>query len=192
VGSRLQPAGLRFDSPGQSEATPWDRVQFIEQSPERAQQRAEKMPQSLAQNLIHIIFSTKNHKPLIVPPVQQELKAYLVGTLDNLDSPSIETNCTTDHVHVLCSLSRTLSLAKLLEEFKKSSSKWMKTKGPEFQDFYWQAGYGAFSVSQSKVEAVRRYIRQQAEHHRKTTFQDEFRQFLRKHRIEFDERYVWD
>jgi len=150
------------------------------------------MSQSLAKNLIHVIFSTKNRRPLILPPVREELKAYLVGTLDNLDSPSIETNCTVDHVHVLCSLSRSLSLAKLLEELKKSSSKWIKTKGPEFLEFYWQAGYGAFSVSQSRVEAVRRYIRQQEEHHRDTTFQDEFRQFLRKHQIEFDEQYMWD
>jgi len=150
------------------------------------------MSQSLAKNLIHIIFSTKNRKPLIVPPVREELKAYLVGTLGNLDSPSIEANCTTDHVHILCSLSRSMSLAKLLEELKESSSKWIKTKGPEFQDFYWQAGYGAFSVSQSRVEAVRRYIRQQDKHHRSTTFQDEFREFLRKHQIEFDEQYVWD
>ena len=129
---------------------------------------------------------------MIVPAVREELKAYLVGTLANLDSPSIETNCTSDHVHILCSLSRNLSLAKLLEELKKSSSKWIKSKGPELQGFYWQAGYGAFSVSQSKVEPARNYIRQQEEHHRNTTFQDEFRQFLKRHDIEFDERYIWD
>jgi len=150
------------------------------------------MSQSLAKNLIHIIFSTKNRQPTIAPSVQEELKAYLVGTLANLDSPSIETNCTEDHVHILCTISRNHSLANLLEELKKSSSKWMKGKGPEFQDFYWQAGYGAFSVSQSNVEQVRSYIRNQETHHRTTTFQEEFQRFLEKHQIKFEEQYVWD
>jgi REP element-mobilizing transposase RayT len=149
------------------------------------------MSQSLAKNLIHIIFSTKNRLPTIAPSVQEELKAYLVGTLNNLDSPSIETNCTEDHVHILCSISRNHSLASLLEELKKSSSRWVKGKGHEFQDFYWQAGYGAFSVSQSNLESVRTYIKDQEQHHRNATFQEEFRRFLERHQIEFDEKYVW-
>ena len=149
------------------------------------------MAQSLAKNLIHIIFSTKNRQPTIAPSVQEDLKAYLVGTLANLDSPSIETNCTEDHVHILCTISKNHSLAKILEELKKSSSKWLKDKAPEFQDSYWQAGYGAFSVSQSNVESVRSYIRDQEQHHHSATFQEEFRRFLEKHQIEFDEKYVW-
>ena len=149
------------------------------------------MAQSLAKNLVHIIFSTKNRQPIILPSVQDDLKAYLIGTLTNLDSPSIETNCTEDHVHVLCAISKNRSLASLMEELKKSSSKWVKGKGAEFGDFYWQSGYGAFSVSQSNVESVRRYIRDQRRHHREMTFEEEFRRFLDKHQIEFDERYVW-
>ena len=150
------------------------------------------MAQSLAKNLVHIIFSTKNRQPLIAPSVQDDLKAYLVGTLANLDSPSIETNCTEDHVHILCTISKNHSLAAILEELKKSSSKWVKGKGSEFEEFYWQSGYGAFSVSQSNVESVRRYIRDQQQHHREMTFEEELRRFLEKHQIKFDERYVWD
>ncbi len=150
------------------------------------------MPQSLVSNLMHIIFSTKSRKPLIAPAISGELKAYLMGTLDNLDSPSLAMNCVTDHVHILCSLSRKIPLMRLLEEVKKSSSRWIKTKGVEFHDFYWQGGYGAFSVSESNVGAVREYIRKQQDHHRTMSFEQEYRAFLRKHRVDFDERYVWD
>ncbi len=150
------------------------------------------MPQSLVRNLMHIIFSTKNRKPLIVPEVKDSLKAYLIGTLRKLESPSLEINCVADHVHVLCSLSRKTALMTLLEELKKSSSKWIKSQGPRLGAFYWQAGYGGFSVSESNVDGVRDYIRRQEEHHRTMTFQEEYRAILRKHGIDFDERYVWD
>ncbi len=150
------------------------------------------MPQSLIRNIVHIIFSTKSRRPLIIPEVRGALKAYLIGTLKNLDSPSIETNCVEDHVHIVCCVSKNHALKEILEEVKKSSSKWIKTKGRTLRDFYWQAGYGAFSVSQSNVEAVREYIRGQEEHHKKMTFQEEFRQFLRRHHVEYDERYTWD
>ena len=150
------------------------------------------MPQSLVRNIVHIIFSTKSRRPLIIPEVREALKAYLIGTLKNLDSPSIETNCVEDHVHILCWVSKNHALKKILEEVKKSSSKWIKTKGRGLNDFYWQAGYGAFSVSQSNVEAVREYISRQEEHHKKMTFQEELRQFLKRHHVEYDDRYVWD
>ena len=97
-----------------------------------------------------------------------------------------------DHAHILCSLSRTYSIAKILGEIKASSSKWVKTKGGILRKFIWQSGYGIFSVSQSQVEAVRQYIARQEEHHRKKTFQEEYRELLEKHQIEFDERYIWD
>ena len=105
------------------------------------------MPQSLAKNITHVIFSTKNRRPLILPDVREELEAYLVGVLKNLDSPSIETRCQKDHVHSLCCMSKTLAVCTILEELKKASSKWIKTKGAAFRGFYWQAGYGSFSVS---------------------------------------------
>ena len=91
-----------------------------------------------------------------------------------------------------CSLSRTITLSSLLEEVKKRSSKWIKTKGPFYTGFSWQNGYGAFSIGQSQLPSLKRYITEQREHHRQKTFQEEFREFLQKYRIEYDERYVWD
>jgi REP-associated tyrosine transposase len=150
------------------------------------------MSQSLAKNLIHLIFSTKNRTPLISPEIRPELNSYMVGILRNCDSPAIVSGTVEDHAHILFSLSKNLPLCKAVEEVKKSSSKWIKTKGPGFLTFYWQNGYGAFSVSQSNAESVRKYIARQEEHHRRLTFQEEFRAFLKRHQIEWDERYVWD
>ena len=151
------------------------------------------MPQSLANILLHVVFSTKNRAPYLdSPAVREAMSGYLVGTLRNIDCPSLATNCVADHVHVLCQLSRTLTVAKLVEEVKTSSSKWIKQEQPRLTDFHWQAGYGAFSVSQSNVDQVRQYIANQESHHRQRTFQDEFREFLRRHELDWDERYVWD
>lgn len=150
------------------------------------------MPQSLAKNLIHLIFSTKHRAPLLLPEIRPEVNSYLAGILRQWDSPAILVGSVEDHIHILFSLSKNHALSKIVEHVKKGSSKWIKTKGAAFADFFWQNGYGAFSVSQSNVPAVRRYIANQEEHHRKTTFQDEFRAFLKRHEIEYDERYVWD
>ncbi len=95
-------------------------------------------------------------------------------------------------MHILISLSRKVALSDLLEEVKKSSSKWIKTKGPEYRNFYWQNGFGAFSIGESGVPALNKYIAEQKEHHRKKTFQEEFREFLKPYNMEYDERYVWD
>ena len=150
------------------------------------------MAQSLAKVIVHIIFSTKDRMPLIAPTMRGELHAYIVGTLARLGCPSILVNGVADHVHILCFLSRTLALAKVIEEVKKGSSKWMKTKAVALRNFHWQNGYGAFSVSQSGVAKVRDYIAGQEEHHRRVSFEEEFLAFLRRHEVEFDERYVWD
>ena len=151
------------------------------------------MPQSLSRMVVHLVFSTKNREPFLrKTELRNRLHAYMSGILQELHSESILINGVEDHVHVLCNLSRTLSLAKLVEELKKSSSKWMKDQGDGFGDFFWQAGYGVFSVSQSNVEAVKQYIADQEEHHRKASFQDEFRALCRKHGVAVDERYVWD
>ncbi|MCK4626981.1 MAG: IS200/IS605 family transposase [Phycisphaerae bacterium] len=150
------------------------------------------MAQSLARIITHIIFSTKYRKPMIPPEIREELNAYLGGILKRYDCSPIEINCPPDHAHILCCLSKNHALAEILEEVKKGSSKWMKKQSPSLRDFYWQGGYGASSVSQSNVAAVRKYIANQQEHHRKLTFQEEFRAFLKRHQIEFDERYVWD
>ncbi|HEY3967663.1 MAG TPA: transposase [Planctomycetaceae bacterium] len=151
------------------------------------------MPQSLANVLLHIVFSTKNRAPFLKSKdLRESLNAYMVGTLQNIECPSLITRSVEDRLHCLCHLSRKLSIAQLIEEMKTESSIWVKKQSPSLQDFYWQSGYGAFSVSQSNVEQVKVYIANQEEHHRKITFQDEFRALLRRHKIEFDERYVWD
>jgi REP element-mobilizing transposase RayT len=150
------------------------------------------MAQSLAKNLIHLIYSTKERQPFLGEAIREELHRYSAGILASLDSPSLLMNSVADHVHVLFNLHRTKALADVVMELKRGSSKWIKTKGAQFSAFRWQNRYGAFSVSQSSVPEVRDYILGQAEHHRKTSFQDEFRAFLRRYEIEFDERYVWD
>ena len=150
------------------------------------------MPQSLASILVHLVFSTKNRQPLIHPEIESELHPYLATVFRNLDSPTLALNGTEDHLHVLFRLSRKKSIAEVVEEIKTSSSRWIKGNGVQYADFYWQNGYGAFSIGESGVKALKRYIADQKEHHRRKTFQDEYREFLAKYRIEYDERYIWD
>ncbi len=150
------------------------------------------MPQSLASILVHVVFSTKHRQPLIKPEIEEELFKYMSAICQEYECPAIAINGTEDHVHMLNSLSRKMALSDLIEEVKKSSSKWIKTKGPAYKNFYWQNGYGAFSIGQSGVEKLKRYIAKQKDHHQKQTFQDEYRAFLELYNIEYDERYVWD
>ena len=150
------------------------------------------MGQSLVKNYIHIVFSTKHRAELIHPPVQDELYSYIGGICNEMECPPIKIGGYTDHVHILCMLSKKIALMKLLEEVKSHSSKWMKTKGSDLKNFYWQNGYGAFSVNPSDIDRVIAYIENQKEHHRKKSFQDEYKAFLKKYKIEYDERYVWD
>ena len=150
------------------------------------------MGQSLVKNYIHIVFSTKHRKPMIHPMYEMELHSYLGGICKNLDCQPIKIGGYTDHIHILCMLSKKITLIKLVEEVKSHSSKWMKTKDDFLKDFYWQDGYGAFSVNPSEVDVVSAYIANQHEHHCKKTFQDEYKAFLKKYMVEYDERYVWD
>ncbi|HYV24936.1 MAG TPA: IS200/IS605 family transposase [Pyrinomonadaceae bacterium] len=150
------------------------------------------MPQSLSSILIHLIFSTKNREPFIATEVAAELHPYMATILRELKSPSLAIDGTTDHIHVLFSLSRTITVAELVEEVKTSTSKWLKTKGRPLKHFQWQRGYGAFSIGESNVPTLKRYIRNQQEHHRRVSFEDEYRKFLKAYRIDYDERYVWD
>ena len=150
------------------------------------------MGQSLVKNYMHIVFSTKYRQPLIQAPYEAELHSYLGGICNNLECQPIKIGGYTDHVHILCMLSKKIALMKLLEEVKSHSSKWIKTLDPSLQNFYWQDGYGAFSVEPSGVNKVSNYIANQHVHHSKRTFQDEFREILEKYAIEYDERYVWD
>jgi len=150
------------------------------------------MGQSLVKNYLHIVFSTKHRQPLINDAIEHELHAYLGGICKNLECHPIKVGGHVDHIHILCMLSKKIALMKLLEEVKSHSSKWIKTKGDEFANFYWQDGYGAFSVNPSEVEAVINYIANQKEHHSKKTFQDQYRVILKKYQVDYDERYVWD
>ncbi len=150
------------------------------------------MPQSLSSILIHLVFSTKNREPFIRPVIETELHPYMAKIFRELKSPSLTIDGTKDHVHILFSLGRVIKVADLVEEVKTESSKWIKTKGRAFRNFHWQRGYGAFSIGQSNVAALKRYIGNQKQHHRHITFQDEYRKFLKSYGIEYDERYVWD
>jgi putative transposase len=148
------------------------------------------VPQSLARVLVHVVFSTKNREPFLVAEVRQRAFAYLGGALNAIGCPVVSVGGIADHVHLLFALGRVISLSKAVEEVKKESSKWAKAN--VHAGFYWQNGYGAFSVSPSNVVQVKAYAENQEEHHRTMTFQEEFRELLRRHEVEWDERYVWD
>lgn len=150
------------------------------------------MPQSLARLHIHLIFSTKHRQPLLLDTVREALHRYMATVLKTVGCPVVLINSVPDHVHILFDLARTVAVSNAVEEVKTASSKWIKTQGPEFAGFAWQAGYGAFAVSKSNVAAVRDYIADQQAHHRKKSFEDEYRAFLERHGLDFDERYVWD
>jgi len=150
------------------------------------------MPQSLVKNYVHLIWSTKYREHLIHIPVEEELHAYLGGICKRMECHPIKIGGYTDHVHVLCMLSKKIALMKLLEEVKSHSSKWMKTKGEDLSNFYWQDGYGAFSVNPADIDRVIAYIANQKEHHSKISFQNECRAILKRYKVEYDERYVWD
>jgi REP-associated tyrosine transposase len=150
------------------------------------------MPQSLSSVLIHLIFSTKNREPFLNTSIESELHPYMASIFRGLKSPSLALDGTPDHLHILFSLSRVIKIADLVEEVKTDSSKWIKTKGPEFTNFHWQKGYGAFSIGQSQITTLKRYIARQKLHHQRNSFQDEYRKFLKTYGIDYDERYVWD
>ncbi len=150
------------------------------------------MPQSLSKVFVHVTFSTKNRQHLIDDHIKDYLFEYIGGICKGLECNPLKVGGYHDHVHVICLLSRKIAQMTLLEEIKKQSSKWIKTKGQTYADFYWQSGYGIFSVNPTEIDVVVNYIMNQEEHHKKVSFQDEFRAFLKKYKIEYDERYVWD
>jgi putative transposase len=148
------------------------------------------MAQSLARVLVHLVFSTKNREPFLNPDVRDRTFAYLGGTLNAINCPAIRVGGVADHVHLLLVLGRTIPISAAVEQIKKESSKWAKKH--VHPGFYWQNGYGIFSVSPSRAPAVVEYIANQEEHHRVRSFQDEFRDLLRKHNVAWDEKYIWD
>ena len=151
------------------------------------------MPQSLVQNYLHIVYSTKDRAPFLKDKaLRAEMHQYLGGTCRNRECPTIQVGGPEDHIHLLIRLSQKIALADLIRDLKRESSKWVKTKSTELADFHWQEGYGAFSVSPSHVDALVEYIRGQEDHHRRESFQDEFRRLCKKYGLELDERYAWD
>ena len=150
------------------------------------------MPQSLAQIYVHIILSTKERHPFIYESIEPELFAYMGDTIRRCEGVPFLINGAADHVHLLSSMPRTISLSKYIEEIKRNSSRWIKIKDRQYEKFAWQGRYGAFSVSSSQKDSVVRYIAGQKEHHKTTTFKEEFIAFLKKYNIEYDERYLWD
>ena len=150
------------------------------------------MPQSFALIIVHLVFSTKDRAPILTAPIRAALHAYLATVARNAGCECFRTGGVADHVHLAVSLPRTVTTAKLVEELKTSSSKWLKTQSPTLAAFAWQRGYAAFSVGPSDLGALTHYIDAQEEHHHKQTFEDELRAFLTKYGVEHDELYMWD
>lgn len=150
------------------------------------------MPQSLSKVILHIIFSTKNREPWLDSNVRPRMHAYLATVCRDLGAELVRVGGVANHVHIVTTLPRTVSQAQFIEQIKKASSKWIKDLDTRYRGFFWQRGYGAFSVSASQLEAVLQYVDAQQEHHRTRTFQEEYRELLRRYGVEFDERYVWD
>ena len=151
------------------------------------------MSQSLVQVYVHIVFSTKHRRPFLEDREFRNLThRYLAGICKNLSCPALIVDGVEDHVHILCRVGKTNDIAGLIRDLKRDSSKWVKTQQSRLAQFHWQQGYGAFSISPTHVAALREYITNQEEHHRRETFQDEFRRLCMKYGLSIDERYVWD
>jgi REP element-mobilizing transposase RayT len=150
------------------------------------------MAQSLSNVLLHIVFSTKKRQLWIDNEIETDVHQYVAGICREMKCPSHKVGGTDDHLHIACTLSRTVTISKLVEEVKTGSSKWIKTRGDQYVDFTWQNGYGAFSIGQSQLNDLCTYIANQRAHHQRMTFQDEFRALLVKYDIDFNELFVWD
>ena len=150
------------------------------------------MPQSLSQVILHIVFSTKDRRPWLDPDVRPRMHAYLATVCRDCRCEAYRVGGVADHVHIAARLARTISQSELLEKIKKTSSAWIKTQGTDYEHFFWQGGYGAFSIGFSQLDDLMRYIDNQESHHKTKTFQEEYRELLQKYNVSFDERYVWD
>ena len=146
----------------------------------------------LSKVVIHVIFSTKGRFPWLDVDVRSRMHGYLATVCREAGAEVFRIGGVADHVHLIVTLPRTVSQAEMVEGLKKKSSKWIKELAPEYRKFYWQRGYGAFSVSPSQLNVALEYVEKQEQHHRSRTFQDEYREFLQKHGVEYDESYVWD
>lgn len=150
------------------------------------------MSQTHAKNYVHIIFSTKDRFPFLNPEILPGLHKYMSAILYNWDTPVLEINSVKDHIHICAVLSKNHSAAKVMQELKSNSSKWVKEHGGLSTKFAWQGGYGMFSLCPSILAKTKQYIRNQVQHHKKKTFQEEYLEFLKMYEVEFDEKYIWD
>lgn len=150
------------------------------------------MPQSCTRIYAHLIFSTKNRVPFLDETIRPRVHAYLATVIRDLDSPWVVVGGVADHVHILFDIGKMFAPVKFVEQGKRESSKFVKTLGNQYAQFYWQRGYGMFSVGPSDRDKAEHYVRNQEEHHRRRTFQDEYRSLLKQCGIGFDEQYVWD
>jgi REP element-mobilizing transposase RayT len=150
------------------------------------------MPQSLTRLYAHLIFSTKNREPYLDESIRPRVHGYLATTFRDLGSPWTVVGGVADHIHILFDIGKKVAPVNFVEHAKRESSKFVKTLGAKYTTFYWQRGYGMFSVSPKDRDEAEHYVRRQEEHHRQRSFQDEYRAMLRQYGIEFDEQYVWD
>ena len=150
------------------------------------------MPQSLSQVILHVVFSTKDRRPWLDLAVRPRMHAYLATVCRDCGCEAYRVGGAADHVHIAARLARTISQADLLQNIKKTSPAWIKRQGRQYSAFFWQGGYGDFSIGWSQLEELVRYIERQEQHHRTQSFQEEYRNLLEKYHVEFDERYVWD
>ena len=148
------------------------------------------MSDSYTNLLYHIVFSTKDRRPLITPDYEVRLYDYVGGMIRSFGGISLQLNGTEDHLHLLAKLRPDRALSDVLRDLKANATGWMHDVFPSLSNFCWQRGYGAFTVSHSNVEEVRRYIAGQKEHHHRISFRDEFIQFLKANQIQFDERFI--
>jgi putative transposase len=150
------------------------------------------MAQSLTRLYAHLVFSTKNREPFLDGAIRPRVHGYLATVVRSLDSPWVVVGGVADHVHILFDMGKLHAPVEFVEQTKRESSKFIKTLGPQYEDFYWQRGYGMFSVSPADRDEAEAYVRNQEEHHRGKSFQDEYRAFLTRYGVEYDEQFVWD
>lgn len=150
------------------------------------------MAQSLSRILLHLVFSTKNREKIIPEELMPKLHAYIAGICRKNGSDAYLAGGTENHVYIACTLPRTTTVSKLLEEIKKSSSFWIKKQEEKLNNFAWQSGYGAFFLGLSQLDSLLHYIENQKEHHRYKSFEEEYLEFLHKYQIEYDSRFLWD
>ena len=150
------------------------------------------MGQSLVQIYVHVIFSTKSRRPFLKDnALRNDLSGYIAGICKNKSCPALIINGVEDHLHLLCRLGKTIEISKFIQSIKRSSNEWVK-ENSRLKNFYWQNGYGAFSISPGHIDGLTEYIRDQEAHHRRETFQEEFRRICKRYGVELDERYAWE